>query len=160
MFYDCSSMTSFGVDALPNTITQANYMFYNAGITDFALDIPQNCQDAQQMFKNCTNLTTFTGRLHSNRLQCQNMFEGCTKLKTLWTEYAGQNFPWSLRNVNYMFLNCTSLESFPFTLGSGYGTCTSMFQGCSKLQWTTPLPTALRSAVGFFSGCKLNKASV
>lgn len=112
------------------------------------------------MFKNCTSLTSFTGDLHSNRLQCQNMFEGCTSLKTLWPDYAGQEFPWSLRNVNYMFLNCSSLESFPFTLGSGYGICTGMFQGCSKLQWTTPFQTALRNAVGFFSGCKLNKASV
>lgn len=132
MFADCSSLTEFSY-AIPSGVSTATYMMYGTAIESFESDIPQSCQDAQYMFGSCTKLETFTGRLHSNRLQCQNMFQGCTKLKTLWPEYAGQEFPWSLRNVNYMFLNCTGLESFPFTLGSGYGICTSMFQGCSKL---------------------------
>lgn len=130
-FFQESSITGFHGE-LP-ALTNGVSMFLGSDLGSFETDIPQTCQDAQIMFKNCTKLTTFTGELHSNRLQCQNMFEGCTSLKTLWPEYAGQNFPWNLRNVNYMFQNCTSLESFPFTLGSAYGTCTSMFQGCSKL---------------------------
>lgn len=109
------------------------------------------CTSTQSMFSNCWNLQSYGSMTFGQSNNMGSMFENCYNLKSIGTiDLGGQN----LTTTN-LFLNCTSLESFPGLLNSNNLTSTAtMFQGCGSLVTVAPFVVNNLSAMNsMFDGC-------
>ena len=148
MFNGCTGLTTLPSNLLPATTLESNcysYMFNGCtGLTTLpsnllpATTLASNCYS--YMFNDCTGLTTLPSNLLPATKLASNcydhMFNDCTGLTTLpalpATTLARSCY-------YYMFGSCTSLVKTPdgwyLPAQTTYTySCSSMFEGCSKLQ--------------------------
>ena len=149
LFLNNTALTNIDKVRLPATTLKVNCyraMFQGTGVTDISrLSLPEPETVASysynQMFKNCTSLTSLSGfRVPSNlgTYACLNMFQSCTGL----TDLVGIDFAAdTLNNYCYqlMFQACTGLTSVMDTFRVSViatNSCDQMFLGCTNLRQT------------------------
>ena len=92
----------------PEKLESASYMYENATFNEIGEPIPAGLINTDQMFNNCTNLTSVPGVMDlSNCKNAYYMFNGCNNLTTV--DY---NFLKTLKpgaTISYMFSNCPNL---------------------------------------------------
>lgn len=157
-------------------ITNGSNMFIRCGITEFNDDL--SClTTANQMFAQCSNLSSFRSALPSLTTGIR-MFNYCTSLNKFETklphlvlaecmfkdsglEEINTCLP-SLTHAQGMFYNCSNLKKIRFSKNSFQCLYNGeeMFRGCYSLtSFPYELPY-LESGVYMFYGCKLDLNSV
>lgn len=97
-------------------------------------------------FRNCSSLSSFTWDYENQVASLNNMFEDCTSLTTITSGSSNSVFKGT--DFTEMFLGCSSLQSIPITIdasgltslvsSSGSPTkLTDIFDGCTRLQTFT-----------------------
>ena len=102
----------FELDLTGVTLTSLREMFYNnTDLIDVTLDIDTSrVTTMEQMFRQCTNLTTINGLENFDTSSVTNIsyiFEGCSLLTDL-TPISGWDTS-SVTNTSYMFNGCTAI---------------------------------------------------
>ena len=109
------------------------------------------CNSTSAMFSNCWNLQSYGAMTFAVNTNATGMFEQCYNLRSIGTIDLGNQNP----TLSNLFLNCTSLQSFPGLLNSNSLTSTAtMFQGCSSLVTVAPFVVNNLSAMNsMFDSC-------
>ena len=149
LFSGSASLVSAENLALPATTLDTfcyRNMFYGCTALTTAPELPATslasyCYHA--MFQDCTSLTT-APELPATTLETncyEAMFSGCTSLTTAPTILPAS----SVKEGSYgsMFAGCTSLTASPDIQAKNLGnySCTSMFDGCSLLNYIKAMTT-------------------
>lgn len=144
MFENCSSLESLDLSMFDlTTITNMNGMFQGcSSLTE--IEWPESAttpklESMDYMFKGCSSLTSidlssFSSELLTSMLQA---FDGCTAVTEI---KFGDNFTASsVSNMNYLFLNLTSLKELDLSkfVTTSLTTMIQTFTGCSNLSELT-----------------------
>ena len=179
-FYKCSSLTNLKI----NTWDVSNVTnFYNAfnGCGFKTLDISNwnfsSAQILQYMFGYCESLESININTHYSGIEdMQHMFAYCSSLTTIpetFYLYGEANSVFnscsSLKNisniiidcgtnvVDYIFYNCTSLETVESITVNSCSSLAFMFNNCSKLQSINNINITSTNSISLesmFSGCR------
>ena len=104
---------------------------------------------ANNMFSNCSSLTTIPPLNTSKATTMNNMFNGCTNLTSI-----PQLDTSNVTNMDYMFYNCTKLTTIPLLNTSNVTTMSSMFRDCTILTTIPPLNTSnVTIMTSMFNNC-------
>lgn len=126
----------------------------NTSLTEWKVPLP-NLKAGYGMFEGCTGLTNWTIPL-SSLTDGTRMFKGCTGL----TGAVSKLLLNKVKNGTSMFEGCTSITSCINDLNL-LEDGTDMFKGCTRLKAASNVAfSALVTAPGMFSGCKLDNRTV
>ena len=160
MFENCVSLKSINFGSFPSAqIINMSRMFYNCSSLE-ALNLntfnTSLVKDMSYMFTNCSSIKTLVLSEFDtkNVIYMNNMFELCKNLTNLTQKFVTS----SVKNMEYMFSNCKSLESLDISKfdTSLVTSMNSMFRDCSKLNSITFPNTAtsfLVNMASMFQSC-------
>ena len=131
-------------------VTNMNNMFQNCtSLTTIPLLNTSNVTNMNNMFRNCTSLTTIPLLNTSNVTNMQSMFNSCTSLTTIPELDTSK-----VTGMGNMFRNCKKLVTIPLLNTNKVTGMGNMFQYCTNLT-TIPLldTSSVTNMNNMFNGC-------
>ena len=155
MFDGCSSLINVELDDL-NRTTTTQYMFRDCtNLTNVSFFNTADVAHSGYMFQNCTSLVTVPKFNFRADINMTHMFDGCSSLET-FPGFIIEKFnnTYMLKNVEYMFKDCTSLINVTKFETINVKYMDSMFEGCSSIENVPNFNTGnVEYMNSIFSGC-------
>lgn len=149
MFANCNSLSELNVSGFDtSSVKDMQYMFYGCSKLS-TLDVSKwntaNVTDMQYMFNECSMLTSLdiTNFEFDQVQNISSMFANCSKLISMKIDNYGEGiYAPNLKDISYIFQNCTNLNTVSIEFDSNIGTpklesMSNMFSGANSMKTLT-----------------------